>query len=174
MKNIVRTFSSFIAPIVVCFVIPCFIVVVEHRLFVRPVLTPLISLKVIGLAIGLVGLILSMITIITFMLIGKGTIMPWDPTKKLIVVGFYRHVRNPIILSVIIILVGEAVLFASYGIALWVILTFVFNTIYFIYSEEPGLVKRFGEEYLEYKKNVPRWIPRLRPWQPLGTKNQEP
>ena len=174
MKNSVRTLSSFIAPIVVCFVIPYLIVVLEHRLFVRPVFTPSISLKVIGLAIVLVGLILSMITIRTFMLIGKGTIMPWDPTRKLIVVGFYRHVRNPMILSVIIILVGEAVLFASYGIALWAVLTFVFNTIYFIYSEEPGLVKRFGEEYLEYKKYVPRWIPRLRPWQPYGIKNQEP
>jgi protein-S-isoprenylcysteine O-methyltransferase Ste14 len=100
-----------------------------------------------------------------FILIGNGTIMPWDPTKKLIVVSLYSHVRNPMILSLIILQVGEAVLFASNGIAVLAILNFVINTIYFIYSEEPGLEKRFGEEYIEYKKNVPRWIPRLTPWQ---------
>jgi protein-S-isoprenylcysteine O-methyltransferase Ste14 len=40
-----------------------------------------------------------------------------------------------------------------------------FNHIYFVYSEEPGLAERFGNEYTEYKKNVPRWIPRLTPWE---------
>lgn len=64
------------------------------------------------------------------------------------------------ILSVIIMQVGEAILFASYGIALFTILNFVVNTIYLIYSEEPGLEGRFGDEYLEYKKKVRRWIPK--------------
>jgi protein-S-isoprenylcysteine O-methyltransferase Ste14 len=49
----------------------------------------------------------------------------------------------------------------------WAILVFIINTVYFIFSEEPGLQKRFGEEYVEYKKNVPRWIPRLKPWKPM-------
>jgi protein-S-isoprenylcysteine O-methyltransferase Ste14 len=57
-------------------------------------------------------------------------------------------------------------LFASYGIALLAIFFFVLNTVYFIFSEEPGLERRFGSEYNEYKKNVPRWIPRLKPWRP--------
>jgi protein-S-isoprenylcysteine O-methyltransferase Ste14 len=61
-------------------------------------------------------------------------------------------------------LVGESIMFASYGIALFATLNFVINTIYFIFSEEPGLEKRFGEEYVEYKKNVPRWVPRFRRW----------
>jgi protein-S-isoprenylcysteine O-methyltransferase Ste14 len=70
------------------------------------------------------------------------------------------------ILSVIIMVIGEAMLFESFWIALLAILFFVINTIYFIFSEEPGLEKRFGAEYSEYKKNVPRWVPRLRPWKP--------
>jgi protein-S-isoprenylcysteine O-methyltransferase Ste14 len=70
------------------------------------------------------------------------------------------------ILSVMTIQVGEATLFASKGIALLAVLFFVINTLYFITSEEPGLEKRFGEEYNEYKRNVPRWIPRLKPWKP--------
>jgi protein-S-isoprenylcysteine O-methyltransferase Ste14 len=50
------------------------------------------------------------------------------------------------------------------GILAWFLLAFGVNHVYFITSEEPGLYKRFGDEYLEYKKNVPRWIPRLTPW----------
>jgi protein-S-isoprenylcysteine O-methyltransferase Ste14 len=103
-------------------------------------------------------------------MIGNGTIMPWDPTRKLVTGSLYSYVRNPMILSLIIILVGEAILFASYGIALLAVLNLVINTVYFIFSEEPGLKKRFGEEYAEYKRNVPRWIPRLKPWRPTGKK----
>ena len=164
MKNILRHLSSFVAPIVMGFVLPYFIVLFERQSSVQSAITSSISLLIIGLAICVVGLVLLIATIRMFILIGNGTIMPWDPTKKLIVVSLYSHVRNPMILSLIILQVGEAVLFASNGIAVLAILNFVINTIYFIYSEEPGLEKRFGEEYIEYKKNVPRWIPRLTPW----------
>jgi len=165
MKNILRHLSSFVAPIVMGFVLPYFIVLFERQSSVQSAITSSTSLLIIGLAICVVGLVLLIATIRMFILIGNGTIMPWDPTKKLIVVSLYSHVRNPMILSLIILQVGEAVLFASNGIAVLAILNFVINTIYFIYSEEPGLEKRFGEEYIEYKKNVPRWIPRLTPWQ---------
>jgi protein-S-isoprenylcysteine O-methyltransferase Ste14 len=148
-----------------CFVIPFLIILFERHLNVRPVITPSITLLIIGLIISVIGLILLIGTIRLFILIGNGTIMPWDPTRKLIIVSLYRHVRNPMILSLIIVQVGEAILFASYGIALLAGLNFVINTVYFIFSEEPGLEKRFGKEYAEYKKNVPRWIPRLKPWQ---------
>jgi len=149
-----------------CFVLPFFITLFERRLLVNPVVTPSISLFIFGLIIIVVGLILLIMTIRMFIFIGSGTIMPWDPTKKLIVLRPYNHVRNPMILGIIIIQIGEAISFASYGIVLLAALNFVINTIYFIYSEEPGLEKRFGEEYIQYKKNVPRWIPRLKPWQP--------
>jgi protein-S-isoprenylcysteine O-methyltransferase Ste14 len=66
--------------------------------------------------------------------------------------------------GVLMTLLGESVVFGSIGIFIWFLLFFIINHIYFIYSEEPGLERRFGQEYLEYKKNVPRWVPRLRPW----------
>jgi protein-S-isoprenylcysteine O-methyltransferase Ste14 len=68
------------------------------------------------------------------------------------------------IASVIIILLGESIAFGSTWIFIWFLLFFGINHIYFINSEEPALKKRFGEGYIIYKKNVPRWIPRLRPW----------
>ena len=92
--------------------------------------------------------------------------MPWDPSTELVVAGVYGHVRNPMILSIIILQAGEALLFTSYGIAVLAALNWAVNTLYFIYSEEPGLERRFGQEYVEYRKNVPRWIPRLKPWRP--------
>lgn len=170
MKNILRHLSSFIAPILMTIVIPYWIV--ARQSFAAPAPTFETGLLVVGLVICIVGFILLIATIRMFILIGNGTIMPWDPTRKLITVSLYGHVRNPMILSVILIEIGEAILFASYGIAVLAAVNFVVNTVYFIFSEEPGLEKRFGEEYMEYKRNVPRWIPRLKPWQPGGSNHR--
>ncbi|MBC7878928.1 MAG: isoprenylcysteine carboxylmethyltransferase family protein [Anaerolineales bacterium] len=99
-----------------------------------------------------------------FAIIGQGTLAPWDPTQKLVVSGPYRHVRNPMISAVAMMLIGQALFWGSWVIGLWAVIFIIINTVYFIFSEEPGLEKRFGESYLNYKANVPRWIPRLMPW----------
>lgn len=99
-----------------------------------------------------------------FINLGRGTLAPWAPTKRLVIAGPYRNVRNPMISSVLLTLLGESIAFGSLGIFTWFLLFFGINHTYFILLEEPGLVKRFGDEYLVYKRNVPRWIPRLRPW----------
>jgi protein-S-isoprenylcysteine O-methyltransferase Ste14 len=96
-----------------------------------------------------------------FFNVGRGTIMPWDPTRKLVAVGPYQSVRNPMILGVLTMLVGEALFFGSAAIGILAAAFFAINHVYFIFSEEPGLEKRFGESYREYKKRVPRWIPRM-------------
>jgi protein-S-isoprenylcysteine O-methyltransferase Ste14 len=67
---------------------------------------------------------------------------------------------------VLTILAGEAILLGSAAIAIWAATFFAINAVYFPLSEEPGLRRRFGAEYDEYRKNVPRWIPRTRPWEP--------
>jgi protein-S-isoprenylcysteine O-methyltransferase Ste14 len=66
--------------------------------------------------------------------------------------------------SVLLMLMAEALLLRS-GVVLSLFFLFlVGNAIYFPFFEEKGLEKRFGQEYLDYKRNVPRWIPRLTPW----------
>ena len=110
------------------------------------------------------GLYYLSITIWLFINIGRGTLAPWSPTSKLVVIGPYRHVRNPMISGVSMTLLGESIVVGSLGIFILFLLFFIINHIYFIYSEEPGLATRFGDEYLAYKRNVPRWIPRMRPW----------
>ena len=78
--------------------------------------------------------------------------------------GASRCVRNPMLLSVLALLVAEACFLGSHPILVWCFLFWIINTGYFIRFEEPGLVRRFGRDYEEYKTNVPRWIPRLKPW----------
>ncbi len=95
---------------------------------------------------------------------GGGTPAPWDPPRKLVVAGPYRYVRNPMLTGVLLILTAESLLFASWHLFGWVVAFFLINTAYFLIIEEPGLERRFGEDYRRYKANVPRWIPRIRPW----------
>jgi protein-S-isoprenylcysteine O-methyltransferase Ste14 len=105
-------------------------------------------------------------TIRLFASVGNGTLAPWDPPKKLVVVGIYLHVRNPMITGVLFIALGEGLFFGSWSILILFGIFLVLNMIYIPLSEEKGLLKRFGEDYLLYARNVPRWIPRLKVWHP--------
>jgi protein-S-isoprenylcysteine O-methyltransferase Ste14 len=105
-------------------------------------------------------------TVRLFARIGRGTLAPWDPTRRLVVAGPYRYVRNPMISAVVAVLLGEAIFFGSAALAIWCGLFFAVNALGFLVYEEPGLEQRFGEPYREYKRNVPRWIPRRTPWAP--------
>ncbi|WP_417170217.1 methyltransferase family protein [Victivallis sp.] len=119
-----------------------------------------------ALLLGGVGLWLLCWTITLLVRVGKGTLAPWNPTRKLVVCGPYAHVRNPMLSGVFMILLAEAIGAQSGAIALWFLLFVLINAVYFVYSEEPGLRKRFGAEYEEYCRHVPRYLPRLTPWKP--------
>jgi protein-S-isoprenylcysteine O-methyltransferase Ste14 len=118
----------------------------------------------IALAAAAVGMTLSIWTTVLFLKVGGGTPAPWDPPKSLVIRGPYRHLRNPMIAGVLLILFSEAMLLQSWPLMVWMMLFFVGNSIYFPLVEEKALEKRFGHEYRHYKAHVPRWIPRLRPW----------
>jgi protein-S-isoprenylcysteine O-methyltransferase Ste14 len=117
-----------------------------------------------GAALVLAGLALWYRTVALFAREGEGTLAPWDPTRKLVVRGPYRYVRNPMITGVLLVLSGEAALFGSVWIMAWAAAFFAVNAVWFPLAEEPGLVRRFGDEYEEYRRAVPRWVPRSRPW----------
>ena len=117
-----------------------------------------------GLFCAAAGLVLAAWCMALFRRHGRGTPAPWDPPRQLVVAGPYRHVRNPMITGVLLMLAAEALLFRSWGLAIWGGVFFLGNAIYFPLVEEPGLVKRFGHAYRVYMANVPRWIPRRRAW----------
>lgn len=112
------------------------------------------------------GFALWLWTVLLLARIGKGTLAPWDPTRRLVVAGPYRHVRNPMITAVLVVLLGEALAFGSVALLVWSGAFVLINSTYFALVEEPGLARRFGGEYVEYKACVPRWIPRRTPWTP--------
>ena len=128
--------------------------------------TPDQSLFWLALLPAGVGLGLAVWTVALFMKFGNGTPAPWDPPKELVIRGPYRHVRNPMISGALLILLAEALLFQSWPLSVWMVAFFIVNTIYFRFIEEKGLEKRFGEDYRKYKGRVPRWLPRLQPWNP--------
>ena len=119
-----------------------------------------------GVGIGLLaaGLALAVWTMTLFHRMGKGTAAPWDPPQKLVVAGPYRHVRNPMLTSVFVMQVAEILLTGSWTITIWFAIFLCANLIYFPLVEEKQLLRRFGDDYARYKKNVPRYLPRLTPW----------
>ncbi len=129
-------------------------------------LGPYISILVIiaGIIIIAAGLYLLVATIKQFATQGKGTLAPWNPPKRLVVEGPYRYSRNPMISGVSIILFGEVLIFGSIPLLIWFLYFTLTNNIYIVKREEPFLEDKFGDEYLEYKRNVPRIVPRRKPW----------
>lgn len=158
MKNVLKQVISLILPVTVLILVP---------LSIEPnISTYSISALLTGLFIVCIGLYIMTMTISTIIRIGKGTLAPWSPTRKLVTGGIYGHVRNPMITGVLIVLTGESIAILSLNIFIWAVIFFIINNIYFVLYEEPDLEKKFGAEYQEYKKNVPRWIPRRKPFIP--------
>lgn len=91
---------------------------------------------------------------------GRGTPAPFAPTKKLVIEGPYRVVRNPGYIAAMIILIGESVLMQSWALTIYTLVMAPIFHIYVVFVEEPGLRKRFGADYMEYCRKVPRWIPK--------------
>ena len=96
---------------------------------------------------------------------GKGAYVEFDPPKELVVTGPYRYVRNPVVTFLLGAMLGEAIGLSSTGILLMVCVFVILVHLQISRMEEPLLRKRFGRAYEEYCTHVPRWIPRVRPWQ---------
>jgi protein-S-isoprenylcysteine O-methyltransferase Ste14 len=161
-----RQFKALLLPLAVVIVMPVVIVALSwSSVFGVNFFWPLAQV-LIGLIVCVAGIKLMSVTIKMFANDGGGTLAPWDPPGQLVIKGIYRYVRNPMIIGVVVILLGESFLLGSLGVFIWAIAVFAGNTAYFHYSEERGLVERFGDAYLEYKKNVPMWFPRMKPWNP--------
>lgn len=112
------------------------------------------------------GFALWLRTVALFARVGGGTLASWDPPTRLIFAGPYGHLRNPMIVGVLAMLGGEAALFASPALVIWLATYFAIGYLAIRANEEPELRQRFGEDYLAYAQNVPRFRPRRTPWTP--------
>ena len=118
----------------------------------------------VGVALTLAGMGMLAWTVTLFHRIGMGSLAPFDPPTRLVVHGPYRFVRNPMITGVCAIQVGEGLAFNSTALLIWAAIFLTVNAVWFPLVEEPGLSQRFGADYDDYRRHVPRWLPRLTPW----------
>jgi len=95
---------------------------------------------------------------------GHGTPAPLAPTDTLVVGGLYRYVRNPMYVGVGAVIAGQALAFRSVPLALWLAAFTIAVTTFVVAYEQPTLSRQFGASYDRYRRDVPAWWPRLRPW----------
>jgi protein-S-isoprenylcysteine O-methyltransferase Ste14 len=155
-----------ILPVSVTLLVPSWIAQRYHIVFRAGGGTAAVLLQLAGGAAVLIGVFLFGASLWRFATDGRGTLAPWDPPRLLVVNGPYQYVRNPMISGVLFIITGEALLLLSLAHAAWAAFFLAVNLVYIRFVEEPQLARRFGPGYDIYRQSVPRFVPRLRPWQP--------
>jgi protein-S-isoprenylcysteine O-methyltransferase Ste14 len=134
----------------------------------RPAFLGVAPLPWIGAALVAAGVLGLLECFARFALQGRGTPAPPAPPERLVVTGFYRHVRNPMYVAVVAAILGQALVFGSvalleYGAVVWL----MFHLFVLAY-EEPTLGRSFGADYDVFRAAVPRWIPRITAWRGPG------
>jgi len=125
------------------------------------VVTDVRVVRYAGLVPFILGACVCLWCVKDFVLRGRGTPAPFDPPARLVVQGLYRYVRNPMYVGLFLVLVGEAMFYASLFVLLYALLFVAAAHIFIIFYEEPTLKRKFGESYGQYIKSVPRWLPRM-------------
>ena len=121
--------------------------------------------QVVGVGLICVGLVPPVSAFVEFVKAG-GTPMPLAPTQRLVVSGFNRYVRNPMYFGLVLVILGQALLFASVALVIYAVIAWAVPAAFVRWYEEPTLARQFGAEYETYRRAVPAWWPRLRPWTP--------
>ncbi|HUN86271.1 MAG TPA: isoprenylcysteine carboxylmethyltransferase family protein [Terracidiphilus sp.] len=114
----------------------------------------------------LAGLIPLLESILRFIFVGRGTLVPLAPPRHLVVSGLYRRVRNPMYVGVLTSISGEALLFRNRDMLIYLAIVALAMHLFVCLYEEPKLARSFPVEYARYKLHVSRWIPRFTPWKP--------
>jgi protein-S-isoprenylcysteine O-methyltransferase Ste14 len=116
---------------------------------------PLAWLALLVLALGWAGLAWC---VVDFARRGRGTLAPVDPPRHLVRSGLYKVTRNPMYLSVLVAILGQALWWRSLAVAAYAVAFLGVVTLFVRAYEEPALTRQFGDEYLRYRADVPRWI----------------
>ena len=118
-----------------------------------------IALKILGGIVLLVGAALVLETTARFAFQGRGTPAPWAPPERFVEHGSYRFVRSPMYLGVLLLVVGQALLLGREILFAWAAVAWLIFELSLVTWEEPGLRRRFGASYDDYRRRVRRWIP---------------
>ncbi|MFH1417856.1 MAG: isoprenylcysteine carboxylmethyltransferase family protein [Planctomycetota bacterium] len=118
------------------------------------------ALRDLGVVLFVVGIVGYLISSLWLVIVGKGPFVEFDPPTEFVATGPYRWMRNPIAAMLLLTILGEAAFWHSPGILTLFLLGFPIAQLQVTRIEEPRLKARFGESYLEYCRNVPRWLPK--------------
>jgi protein-S-isoprenylcysteine O-methyltransferase Ste14 len=123
-------------------------------------------MRVLGAILLVTGLIVLVQAFVRFVVEGLGTPVPVAAPERLVVGGLYRYVRNPMYVAIRAAIVGQALLLGELGLLLYAAALWLITAAFVRFYEEPTLTRRFGADYEAYRRAVPAWWPRLRPWKP--------
>ncbi len=151
LRNLIFTILQ---PGVVCFLIPATILK-SKGLFMFQLSA---WFQLIGALVFLFGSFVLLYCIYLFARYGAGTLSPLDPTKNLVCKGLYAYTRNPMYLSVMLILIGECIWFQSIHLLIYSIVLFIIFNLFVYFVEAPRLRKDFGDSYIDYCKNTRPWL----------------
>ena len=112
----------------------------------------------LGLALLALGTFLLLWCVRDFFVAGKGTLSPWTPPRRLVVVGLYRYSRNPMYVAASLILLGWAASFWSLALLVYGVAWMAWFHLRVVFGEEPWLARLHGEAYERYRAAVPRWL----------------
>jgi protein-S-isoprenylcysteine O-methyltransferase Ste14 len=116
----------------------------------------------LGLGLIVAGLPVFVQFLLRFVREGHGTPAPVAPTKRLVVGGPFRYVRNPGYLGVVAMIAGQGFLLGNVDVLGYAAVVALAFHLFVVTYEEPTLRRTFGAEYEEYCRAVPRWVPRVR------------
>ncbi|MEV4839920.1 isoprenylcysteine carboxylmethyltransferase family protein [Nonomuraea sp. NPDC049486] len=126
----------------------------------------MIPLRVAGVLLLLAGAAVVVDAFVRFVAEGSGTPAPIAAPGRLVVGGLYRHVRNPMYVGVLAAILGQALLFGDGGLLVYAAVAGAAMGAFAHWYEEPRLLGRFGADYERYRRAVPGWWPRVRPYHP--------
>jgi protein-S-isoprenylcysteine O-methyltransferase Ste14 len=118
-------------------------------------------LAYVALPLWGIGIVMLLWSFWNFLIQGRGTPAPIDPPKELVVIGFYRYVRNPMYVGVFLMIIGYFLWFKFVALIIYLAIAFLTVHLFVTRYEEPTLKRMFGAAYEEYLNRVPRWIPKL-------------
>lgn len=147
---------AFIYGLLILFIFP--LIFIQLNTIYSLTVYSFLLLKILGICLVLFGISIWVYCVGLFHFIGKGTPVPVNPPKKLVIKGVYKYTRNPMYISALIILFGYFLFFGHLSLLLYLFLIAIFFNLFVLFYEEPILKKRFGKKYIEYCKNAPRWL----------------
>ncbi len=120
------------------------------------------AITLLAIPLWLIGSLIILWCFRDFTFRGRGTPLPTDPPRELVITGPYRYVRNPIYVGAGLIFLGHFLWFGYWALLIYAVLAFIGVHFFVILYEEPALKRRFGTSYEDYFKSVPRWFPKFR------------